>query len=295
MKKSILVLGASGMLGSMVYDYLSKHSRHRVEGTTRRRTKKDYRHFDAINFLYQEKKYQFLKYFNYLVNCIGIIKPYCEDNDPEGIFQAISINALFPYRLSRFLQGSKTKVIQITTDCVYSGKSGNYYEDSRHDSLDVYGKTKSLGEVIANNFLNIRCSIIGFESGRNVSLLGWFLSQKNGAQLKGYAHHKWNGITTLQFAQLCQSIIDDNSFDQLRKTNHVYHYHPNKAVNKFELLKIFADVFCKDYVIEKVSDVGEPIDRTLSTRYSFFQPVNKISMKKAVKELRDYSQRSDEL
>jgi len=99
------------------------------------------------------------------------------------------------------------KVLQIATDCVYSGKTGNYDEAAKHDALDVYGKTKSLGEVNARHVLNIRCSIIGPELKGRLSLLEWFLSQPTGARVNGYAHHQWNGITTLQFAELCVMLM----------------------------------------------------------------------------------------
>ena len=98
-------------------------------------------------------------------------------------------------------------MIQIATDCVYSGKTGGYNEDSLHDALDAYGKTKSLGEVRSSTFLNIRSSIIGPEINHKVLLLEWFLKQPKGAVLNGFSNHLWNGVTTLQFAELCLTII----------------------------------------------------------------------------------------
>jgi len=240
------------------------------------------------DFLKNEEKYKYIKKFDYIINCIGIIKPFCRDDDPEGVFRAIEVNAVFPHRLARFLAGSKTKIIHITTDCVYSGKGGGYEEDALHNPEDVYGKTKSLGEVNSRNWLNIRCSVIGLEKSKNVSLLGWFLNQPEGAHLKGFAHHKWNGVTALQYAELCQSIIDKNSFNKIRKISHVHHYIPNKAVNKYELLQIIADVFGKKYVIEKVEDTANPVDRSLGTKISILKPVNRISVEEALKELKNY-------
>ena len=287
MKKKVLVLGATGMLGSMVYGYLDKYSRHKIAGTARNNIFPQ--SFEVFDFFEGEKRYDFLKDFDYIINCIGIIKPFCKDDDPKGVFNAISINTLFPRRLSEFLRNSKTKVVQIATDCVYSGRVGQYNEDSVHDALDVYGKTKSLGEVNRDNLLNIRCSLVGPDKHKKVSLLEWSLNQKDGAKLKGYAHHKWNGVTTLQFAKVCQRIIDNNLFDRLRKTSHIHHYLPNKTVNKYELLKIFAGVFDRNYSIEEVDDVGEPVDRTLSTKFSSLKPVDKNDMKEAVRELKNYS------
>lgn len=302
MKKKVLVLGSTGMLGSMVYKYFSKHSSYKVVGTARKNTlskikrKKnplylknaDIQVFDAYDFIKSEKKGIFLKNYHYIINCIGIIKPYCKDDDPKGVFNAICVNSLFPHRLSRFLGNSKTKVIQIATDCVYSGKIGGYKEDVLHDALDVYGKTKSLGEVVSRNLLNIRCSVVGPDDFKKVSLLEWLFGHKEGSTISGFTHHKWNGVTTLQFVQICKTIIERNIFNKLRKTSHIYHYLPNRSVSKYQLLKIFTKVFERDYKIEKVSAIGAPIDRTLSTKFSLLKPINKISMQVAVSELKDY-------
>jgi dTDP-4-dehydrorhamnose reductase len=289
-KKKILVLGSSGMLGYMVYDYLKKNSEFEVNGSVRSKAKISKIKFDAEEFVDEvDQKVDFSKY-DYIVNCIGIIKPFCQDNDPEGVVRAIKVNALFPHKLSKALVGTKVKVIQIATDCVYSGQKGGSVESDKHDPLDVYGKTKSLGEVFAhNNFLNIRCSIIGPEDGTSKSLLEWFLHQKKGSQLQGFEHHKWNGVTTLQFAKLCEAIIQEHRFDVLRQTNHVHHFVPNSLVSKYELLNIFNEVFEKNYKIKKVDDIGPAVDRSLGSNFSDLQKLfKKTSMKEAIQELRSY-------
>jgi len=302
MKKKILVLGSTGMLGSIVYRYFSNDSDYQAVGTARKDTlakiknkkklsflkNRDIQIFNFDDFLKNEKKGIFFKEFHYIINCIGIIKPYCQDDNPKGVFNAINVNSLFPHRLSGLLSNSKTKIIQIATDCVYSGSVGRYKEDFPHDPLDVYGKTKSLGEVASNNLLNLRCSVVGPDDFKKVNLLEWLFGHKDGSTISGYAHHKWNGITTLQFAQVCKKIIDTGAFDKLRKQSHVHHYVPNRAVNKYELLRVLTKVFHKDYLIEKVDSVGKPIDRTLLTNYSSLRPKSLKSMSKAAEELRDY-------
>ncbi len=289
--KKILVLASTGMLGSMVFKHLQKNSDYQITSTSRKKTKTNL-FFDAYDFLKNPKKYESLKDFDYIINCVGIIKPYCKDNDPEGVLNAINVNALFPHQLAKFLLDSKTKVLQIATDCVYSGKKGSYNEDDLHDALDVYGKTKSLGEVQSSNLLNIRCSIIGPEQGKHVSLLEWFLTQKPGAKLQGFAHHHWNGITTLQFSQICQRIIDENLFEQLRKISFTHHYSPNATVNKYELLCIMAEVFDKDYQITKVDNVGEPVDRTLSSKFDVLSSnKKKTPMKEALISLKNFMEK----
>jgi len=286
--KRILVLGATGMLGWMAYDYFKNASNHKTTGTSRYKKNKNLKYFDAREFIYSPKKFSFIKKFDYIINCIGIIKPFCKDDDPMGIVNAIEINALFPHKLNEYCDG-KVKIIQIATDCVISGKKGKYVESDLHDALDVYGKTKSLGEVFTGNFLNIRCSIIGHELKNNLSLLEWFLSQPGKAELKGFSHHKWNGVTTLQFAKLCLNIIDKNKFGNLVKASYVHHFIPNNSVTKYQLLKIMKAVYGKEVSIAKVNNIGPKVDRTLETNHKLlFGIFEKSNIKSALKELKEY-------
>ena len=149
---------------------------------------------------------------------------------------------------------------------MYSGNKGNYTETDIHDPVDIYGKSKSLGEVVSDNFLNIRCSIIGPELNNKSSLLEWFLAINESEAVNGYNHHFWNGVTTLQFAQLCERIIIGNEFDSLRKLNHVLHYCINESVSKYQLLLIFREVFKKNIEIIKIDD-SKKMDRTLASVY----------------------------
>lgn len=282
----VLVLGKNGMLGSMIFDYLTKVTSLNITGTERGE-------FDVEKFLKNPLKFSRFKNFDYVINCIGIIKPYCKDTDPEGVIKAIRINSLFPHELTKFYRGSLTKIIQIATDCVFSGRSGNYNEDSIHDPVDVYGMTKSLGEVLSGNFLNIRCSIIGPELKNNQGLLAWFLNQQEGSKLKGFVNHRWNGVTTLQFAKLCKQIIEQNNFKQLIKINHVLHFTPNNSVNKNELLSLFSKTFEKKIDIEKFENI-EQKDLTLKTDYSILSKLfGKSNIEKALLELKTYIKNSE--
>jgi dTDP-4-dehydrorhamnose reductase len=253
---NILVLGVSGMLGSMVFDYLGKNENLQVYGTVRNpKFKKDNVFmFDANEISQLEKKEIEDLNINYIINCIGITKPFCKDGDPKGVKRAIRINADFPWKLAKYAQERNINVITIGTDCVYSGKDGAYNEDDPHDPLDVYGKSKSLGEVFDGSTLIIRNSIIGPELKENKSfLLEWFLNQPNGGTIGGFAHHIWNGVTTLQFAQVCEKIIQSNYYDKLMGTSYVHHYTPNNTVNKFELMNTFDDVFNKKLEINYIN------------------------------------------
>ena len=250
--KKVLILGSTGMLGSMVTDYLSKKDDLKVTAFTRKDMDKSFKGYD------------------YIINCVGIIKQKL--TNPE---EAIKINSLFPYEIER-RKSKNCKVIQIATDCVFSGKKGKYTETDEHDAIDVYGKTKSLGEV--KSFINIRTSIIG-PSKDKVSLLEWFLSQKKNAVIQGYSNHYWNGVTTLEFAKLCYFII------QRGKSEKSFHYTPRRrGVSKYKLLKIIAKSFNReDIKITKYKT--ERIDRTLSTIYKY---VSTLTIDQMIKELADY-------
>jgi dTDP-4-dehydrorhamnose reductase len=266
---NVLVFGSTGMLGSTVYRSLSSVESLNVGFTSRGASGPGGLPFDALQPL--EPQFERLcasSKWDYWINCIGVIKPYCKDNDPVGVRNALRVNALFPHELAAVARRNGIRVIQIATDCVYSGAAGGYIESDPHDALDVYGKTKSLGEVFDGGILNLRVSIVGPEQGRQSSLLEWFLAQSPGAELKGFTHHRWNGVTTLRFAQLCQAILSAGAYDELVRESHVHHYVPADIVTKYELLKIFQDVFGTDYRISAVGDVGPAVDRTLSSKYS---------------------------
>lgn len=291
--KKILVLGKSGMLGSLLYLYLSHSSSHSVLGTVRNQSLVDKNKtiaFKVDDFLFQKKRdFNYLFEFDYIINCLGLIKPYCQDNNQTGVNQAILVNALFPHELSRFLKKGKTKIIQIATDCVFSGKKGNYAEKDFHDALDVYGKTKSLGEVKNHNFLNIRCSIIGPEKRGFLSLFEWLMSQKEKSEVTGFTHHFWNGTTTLQFSQLCLKIIENNIFRDLIKVNNTYHFVPNESLTKYQLLKLISKIFRKNLKIIPKENIGLPINRILKTNYvNLTSLFGSSQMYKALQELKDY-------
>ena len=288
----VLVLGMSGMLGSMVFDYLSKNPDFNVYGTVRnpKFLKDNVYLFDAYNISQLENK-QFLDLkIEYIINCIGITKPFSKDDNPEGVKRAIQINADFPWKLASFAKKHNIKIIQIGTDCVYSGKKGKYIEDDLHDPLDVYGKSKSLGEVFDGSMLIIRCSIIGPEFKKETSfLLEWFLSQPKGGTIGGFEHHIWNGATTLQFAQLCEKIIASKIYDELVHKSYIHHYIPNNTVNKYQLMHVFNEIFEKELKINRVNKPDQKVDRSLATKYSELDRIiKKKDIKGAISELKDY-------
>lgn len=224
----ITILGSGGMLGSMMVKVLD------IDFQVLNRPELDASSPEVHQKLWDGQR---------VVNCIGLIKPYC-DNVP----QAIKVNALFPHTLP-------PDTIQIATDCVYSGDQGQYLETDLHDATDVYGKTKSLGE--ASHVKNLRCSIIGPEEKNHLSLLDWFLAQEGG--VGGFTNHLWNGVTTLHFARIVQGAIREGI--ELPTLQHIV---PADVVTKYELLQIIAEAYGKEIKIKPV-EAAEKVDRTLAT------------------------------
>ena len=255
--EKVLILGATGMLGSACMEIMGHNSEIELVGTARSGNDR-YIAFDARTDSIDKLLVSIKP--NWIINCIGIIKPHIDEKVTSSIENAIQVNSKFPILLAGEAEKIAAKVIQIATDCVYSGVKGSYVESDLHDATDVYGKTKSLGEVPSQNVMHIRASIIGPEIGRSTSLLEWFRHQAIDARLNGFTDHLWNGVTTHAFGKLCLGIVKSDAF--LAGPHHVI---PGDVVSKAELLRIFANAYNRKDVV--ISDVISPkrIDRTLGT------------------------------
>jgi len=198
---------------------------------------------------------------DYVINCIGLTKHKMRDDVPKDRLAAVRVNAELPYQLAELADLSGFRVIQIATDCVYSGIRGGYDELDEHDPLDVYGKTKSLGEVPQDGFLNVRCSIIGREIHGRTSLVEWLLSQPDGTTVNGFTDHRWNGVTTAAFADLVAGIVQTRS-----QRSGTVHFLPADVVDKHQLLGLIRDRFGRDLKVV-ATESGSAIDRTLTTRF----------------------------
>lgn len=291
MKKKILVLGAMGMLGHMVCRVLKESGAGEVHGT----------HFNNENDPYYldverdlgglAKICDHSSGYNYFINCIGMLAGKINWDDPVSVRKAIKINALFPHELSAFSEKRGIKVIHISSDGVFSGNAERYDEDAKHDCSDLYGITKSLGEVAdAPHYLNIRCSIIGPSPIEKGGLLEWFLGQPEGAVVSGYTNHIWHGVSTCQFAKLCLKIIAEDRFDEIRKESPVSHFVPNEPVTKYELLCLFRDNFRKNAKVVAVQSDAKICKRILSTKYHSLRTVypHTLSAAEMVSELVRY-------
>jgi dTDP-4-dehydrorhamnose reductase len=197
---------------------------------------------------------------DYVINCIGIIKPYINDSDDKERRTAVEVNSQFPQRLSEWASHTGAKVIQIATDCVFSGLKGSYLESDPHDALDVYGKSKSLGEVPSASMMHLRVSIIGPEVGRSTSLLEWVRNQPHGAKINGFTDHVWNGVTTKHFGKLAKGIIQSNLFK-----SGVFHVVPENRLPKDRLVQVIASIFGRDDIQIQPTASGKIVDRTLET------------------------------
>jgi dTDP-4-dehydrorhamnose reductase len=248
----ILVLGYKGTLGRYVYTYL-KSKNYDIIGLSRENldvSDYDEGHLRAV-FLHKS-----LKKNDVIINCIGAIKPMV---DKYGTLNAIKINSLFPHLLSNGCEKDGHKMIHITTDCVFSGNDGLYNENSPHDCIDVYGKTKSLGEPA--NCTVVRTSIIGEEIDTSRSLLEWIKSTKD-KTANGFTNHKWNGLTCLQVAKVFEEIIKNDYF-----WKGVRHIHSPNIFTKLEIVQTVSDIYDLNITLNPV-EAAVKCDRTMSTIYN---------------------------
>jgi dTDP-4-dehydrorhamnose reductase len=195
-------------------------------------------------------------------------------SDPRA---ARYINAVFPWDLAVWGEKTDTKVVHVSSDCCYSGKTGKYVESSIHDAEDDYGKSKSLGEPIENCMV-IRTSIIGEEIHKDASLIAWAKSQA-GKTVNGYTHHLWNGITTNQYGAVCDKIIQNGWYEK-----GLFHVHAPTDVNKYQMMQYFNAKFNLNLTINAVAP-GATVDRTLRSEKSLCGKLNIPTVEEMVNDL----------
>ena len=222
----VLVLGSSGMLGHKVVAYLEKFENLEVYNFSKqKKVNADTIILDIMDSNRFEESVKSIKP-NIIINCIGILI-----NGSKNIASATYINAYFPNFLADICNSSDCKLIHISTDCVFSGRKGNYKENDLRDGYDVYARTKILGEINDNNNLTIRSSIIGPELKKNgEGLFDWFAKQEG--EINGYKNSIWSGVTTLEMAKAIKWAID-------KDIKGIYHVTNNQAISKYNLLKLF--------------------------------------------------------
>ena len=224
----IIVFGANGMAGHMVALYLQEQG-HEVTGFVKRKNDM----FPCIEGNAMDTKLvkEILagESINYdiIINCIGILNKAVDAKLAEGIY----INSVLPHLLEECVSGTKTRVIHISSDCVFSGNTGHYRENSHPDAESYYGRTKALGELGDGNNLTIRTSIVGPELKKDgIGLFHWFMSQTG--FVNGFTEVIWSGVTTLELAKAIDSAMKQG-------LTGLYHLVNNKVISKYELLCLF--------------------------------------------------------
>jgi len=240
----VAVLGSTGMLGSSITRVLENESVtvYEFNRSGISITKKNHaRKINAItNFDFSEV-FSELK-IDYIVNCIGMIKQVINTDEQSSVDLAYKINSNFPLKLNIYAKSMGIPVIQIGTDCVYSGKEGLYSEDQPHDPSDIYGLTKGKELSSAN------------------SLLSWVLSNPNNSSINGYTNHFWNGVTTQHFSQIVHGIIKSSSFK-----HGIFHLVPKNIVTKYDLVNSIAKHFDRSDLRIRKFEAESMVNRSLIT------------------------------
>ena len=263
----ILIVGITGMLGSTLLRSLSKNDKLSVIGTSRRDKLKDheqinYIHLENLDVENDEEFFETIKPYkpDVIINCVGLIKQL---NDAQDPLKVLPINSIFPHKIDYFCNQEGIRLIQISTDCVFSGRKGNYLETDLSDAEDLYGKSKYIGEIHGKTSLTLRTSIIGHEINSKESLLEWFLSQEG--KIYGYTNAIFSGLTTLELSNVIEKIILYH--EDLSGLYHV----SSKPISKYDLLKLIKKIYQKTIKIEPSDEVK--IDRSLNSE-KFLQASN---------------------
>ncbi|WP_416243878.1 dTDP-4-dehydrorhamnose reductase family protein [Azospira sp. APE16] len=261
----VLVLGASGMLGNAMVRVLGKQPEWQVFGTLRsdggRRYFTSTENDRLISGVDVEQIDSLVKVFSQVrpdvvVNCIGLVKQLADAKDP---LLALPINAMLPHRLERLCELAGARLVHMSTDCVFSGQRGRYAETDLPDAIDLYGRSKLLGEVSGNRSITLRTSIIGHELQSQHALINWFLAQEG----RCFGHRKaiFSGFPTVVLAEIIRDVIIPR--DDLAGVFHV----AAEPISKYDLLKMVAETYGKE--IEIIPDDSVVIDRSLdSSRFN---------------------------
>jgi len=269
----ILVVGGSGMLG---HKLVQVWDRDFDVWTTLRHNIKDYQKFkifnpqktlenvDVENIASVEKAVEKLKP-EVIVNAVGVIKQIPSANK---VIKTLTINSIFPHQLAELARQTKSKLISISTDCVFSGIKGNYSESDIPDAYDLYGRSKQFGEVIDDNCLTIRTSIIGRELKTSHSLVEWFLNNRE-KSVKGFKNAIFSGFPTIILADIISNLIKNHS-----GLSGLYHV-SSEPINKFDLLHLIKEAYQSETDIVEFDDfvIDRSLDSAKFREATGFQPL----------------------
>ena len=257
----ILILGATGMLGSCIYRYFSKEKDFEIIGILRNQNQKNLLNENASSKLEIFNKYndfsrleEFISNQNpdYVINCLGVIKQKINISKPED---TIFINSYLPHLLNKISTKNNFKLIHFSTDCVFDGNLGSYKESDIALPKDFYGISKLLGELNTKNSLTLRTSIVGHELKSSLSLIDWFLSSKE--KVKGFTKAIYSGFPALEIAKIIHKfIIPNNSISGIYNIS-------SDPISKYQLLKIISEKY--NHQIDIIPDQSVVIDRSLDS------------------------------
>lgn len=221
-----LVFGCNGMAGHLVSVYLQEKG-YEVIGFARSKSSLVKTILgDALDPKAVESAIE-IDSFDAIVNCIGLLNQFAENNKAQAVY----LNSFFPHYLAQLTKNTDTQIIHISTDCVFSGKRGQYTEDDLRDGTTFYDRSKALGELEDDKNLTLRQSIIGPDTKANgIGLLNWFMQQEG--PLNGFTGALWTGLTTLQLAK----IIEEGAKS---KAHGLYNIVPDRYISKYDLLGLF--------------------------------------------------------
>ncbi|AYQ27175.1 MULTISPECIES: SDR family oxidoreductase [unclassified Polaromonas] len=258
----VLVLGASGMLGSAVFREFDGHAPHDVWGLVRNEAVLPYfspaqqlrilTGVDVLDDVALRAAFERVRP-DVVINCVGLIKQKEHVEDPLVV---LPINAMLPHRLALLCATGNVRLLHVSTDCVFSGRKGMYTEDDLSDAEDLYGKSKYIGEPRdAANVVTLRTSIVGRELNSSRALVDWFLAQQG--SVHGFRRSIFSGMTTIELARVMRDVVlPDPSLHGL--------YHVSSApISKFDLLKLVAAQYEK--TIDVLPDDALVIDRSLDS------------------------------
>jgi dTDP-4-dehydrorhamnose reductase len=260
----ILILGGDGMLGHSFFVHLgSVKARPDVRVTLRQEMKAYQAYgiftpanaFACIDARSIERLVEVLAEFQpeVVINCVGIVK---QRSAAKESIPCLELNALLPHRLAILCKMIGARLVHLSTDCVFSGNKGNYTEDDVMDAVDLYGRTKALGEVHEKHCLTIRTSSVGYELGSQKGLLEWFLSQRG--PVNGFVNAIYTGLATPELSRVVESLI----FDYPSACG-LYQISGN-PINKYELLTLFKRIL--NHPIEVIPEGRFRCDRSLDSR-----------------------------
>ena len=259
----ILIIGSSGLLGNTITKYFLTKEKYQTFGLIRQSSnirlfkEKFQNNFFVINnFLNYEAVEKLINFINpnLVINCVGITNKF-KDKNANLIEKYIKVNSLFPHKLYEICNRYNIRLIHLSTDCVFSGRKGFYSENDLPDPIDIYGKSKLLGELDYGDSLTIRKSVIGHESNTKRGLLEWFLNQKD--EVQGYKNAIFSGLTTLELARLIEIYIIPK--ENLRGVMHI----SGQTISKYDLLKLISEIYSTQKGI--ILNESVKIDRSLNS------------------------------